>query len=1524
LPPAAQARIDSEDADDFGRRAHAARDRRVRLRPGAPIAGEDEARRALEPALEAQLPGARSRREARGVLERFDPVRAQRERSQRRALEALEQRGQEAVGVRRGEVPQRGLRQLDAEEPAARRRGTGTQVGRMHAQRGPPLGQRQHAAADRRRERGRERAEPQVHAHDARVRDLLERAALVGRELLAEARHLVARDRDDRGIGEDLVVAPGDPAAQSRAAGLGLDRDDLAAGAHAQPRGERGRELRVAVREAREAQSAQPARDERQRQRGGELGGIAARAGEQRLRREDRGLGSDALAEPARRVALVRAEQRRGALGARAEAAQREPEQPEPRARGEQRRREPPARRVRRERVKGAGPQHGDGGTRQRPQAVGDPGRARDRDEVLRARQIEARAVVEPAVAEGPAARAAADLGLALEELDVVPRAREAKRAGEARESRADHSNRGHAAHGTGGPALQKPLPGCENRAKVGRVAPPIADPEDYVELRCRSAFSFLEAASNPEELAARAAELEYPALALGDRDGLYGSPRFHQAARAAGLRALVGAELAVGESEASARRVLLLVESSRGHRQLSRLCTLAHAGDRAGQAPRVSFAQLEEHAADLVALVRADAQLEPGPLAQLRGIFGAGTASGRGRLWVDVSRHLTRASEAASQRAVALAESCGVPLVASGDVRHARPEGRRLFDALVCLREKTSLDRAGRRLAENAERFLQPRAEMRRRFADRPDWIRASRAIAERCAFTLCELGYRFPEFPTGPGESQAQALRRLTAEGARGRYGHPLPARARAQLERELALIEKLELAGYFLIVHDIARFARESGMLAQGRGSAANSAVCYALGITAVDPVAMDLLFERFLSEERGEWPDIDIDLPSGEQRERVIQYVFDKYGERGAAMTAVAISYRTRLALREMGKVLDLPQDAIERISQRLSALEYRDDLDEVGATLREAGVDPEAPRIRALLALCREVQGLPRHLGQHPGGIVIAAGPLDEVVPIEPAAMPGRRVVQWDKDDCADLGLIKIDLLGLGMLAALEDTLGLVRSAEGVEIDLAKLPPDDPATYSMIRRADTVGTFQIESRAQMATLPRMRPRNFYDLVVEVALIRPGPVTGQMVHPYLNRRAGREPVRYPHPSLEPILARTLGVPIFQEQLLRIAMTAAGFSGGEAEELRRAMGFKRSVERMDRLERRLREGMDARGIRGAAQEEVLRGITSFALYGFPESHAASFALIAYASAYLKAHHPAAFLAGLLNAQPMGFYSPATLVKDAQRHGVAVLPIDVADSEWRCALRSPEAGRAPALRLGLRFVAGLREESGRALEAERRRAHFADLADLTRRVALSRRELDALAELGALARIDPAARTRRSALWQVAALERDPRSLFAGCAPDPGPSPLAELSACEETLVDYRASGLTTGPQVMAHLRAALRARGVLSAAELARVPDGRRVRTAGHAIVRQRPGSAKGFCFLTLEDETGFSNAILTPDVFRRFRAALHGSALLEIAGPLQNLDSVLHVRVRELRRLETGARVSTALPDSHDYR
>jgi error-prone DNA polymerase len=1086
-----------------------------------------------------------------------------------------------------------------------------------------------------------------------------------------------------------------------------------------------------------------------------------------------------------------------------------------------------------------------------------------------------------------------------------------------------------------------------------------MATPQDYVELRTRSSFSFLEGASNPEDLTEAAAALGVPTLAMTDRDGVSGAPRFHRAAKAAGIRALLGAEVTVaatndsGLAPCSSNRLLLLVESSEGWRRLCRLLSLAHShrdkmrearNPRARDRLQIQWGDLEKDAGHWSVLLRGDENLQPVHLERAKQIFGD-------RLSVDVSRLLDRRRERITRRAAAMAESNGVQVVATGNVRCATPRDRRLLDALICLRERRTLETAGRYLPPNGEGHLHSREEIVRRFSDQPKLILATRAIAERCEFTLDDLDYRFPEFPLRSGETQMSRLRAFVQIGARERYGDRPAPRVAKQLSHELRVIEKLNLAGYFLIVEDIARYARNQRILFQGRGSAANSAVCYALGITAVDPIRMELLFERFLSEERGEWPDIDIDLPSGAQREKVIQYVFSKYGESGSAMTANVITYRTKMAVREMGKVLGMAPDAIGRLSklvarldfptpQRLPAKERGKKSSQHESTmaleerLREAKLDPSSPDVRHWVALIGAVLGLPRHLGQHSGGVVIAAGRLDEVVPIEPATMANRRIVQWDKDDCADLGIIKIDLLGLGMLSALEETIPLIRRHEGKEIDLAKLPVDDPKTYAMMRRADTIGVFQIESRAQMATLPRLKPRTFYDLVVEIAIIRPGPIVGKMVHPYLNRRAGREPVTYPHETLRPILERTLGVPIFQEQLLRIAMCAAGFSGGEAEELRRAMGFKRSNERMGKIEERLRSGMRARGFSKEAEDQIVHHITSFALYGFPESHSASFALIAYASAYLKQHHPAAFLVGLLRAQPMGFYSPATLVKDAQRHAVEIRSIDVVSSQVRADLElgsellGDEGKSPPAVRIGLDSVAGLKRSTAERIVFERNRHPFENLGDLVRRVGPGRDELDVLAELGALVHLRDAKGTRRDALWQVAALERDRHSLFAGreiarptFVSNPADSPLPAMTEIEETLADYRLSGLTTGPHVMAHLRRSLDRRGVLPAAKLRDIPDGTFVRTAGHAIVRQRPGSAKGFCFVTLEDETGLLNAILTPDITKRFRIPLNQASLLEIAGPLQRIEGVLHVRAREIAPLDG---VATKMPPSHDYR
>ena len=693
------------------------------------------------------------------------------------------------------------------------------------------------------------------------------------------------------------------------------------------------------------------------------------------------------------------------------------------------------------------------------------------------------------------------------------------------------------------------------------------------------------------------------------------------------------------------------------------------------------------EHADGLICLTGGEegplaaALTEGGPQAAFEAVKRLTEIFGQPNVYVELQRHFHREEEYRNRVAIEIAEALHLPLLATNGVNYATPRERELADAFTALQHHRTLATAGRLLARNAERHLKSPAAMRALFADFPNAIANTVDLSSRLEFTLNDLGYEFPRYPVPDGETMMSFLRERTREGMQSRYGRAdaeLKKRARRQIERELNLIEHLKLAGYFLIVWDLVRFCREQNILVQGRGSAANSAVCYSLGITAVDPIGMELLFERFLSEERGEWPDIDLDLPSGDERERVIQYVYRRYGQRGAAMTANVITYRNRMAAREMGKAMGFDPETLKRISAAVATWEFKDENDALDRRLRDAGLDLTHPRIRKYFELCLAAQDLPRHLGQHSGGMVICEGRLDSVVPLEPASMPGRVVVQWDKEDCADMRIIKVDLLGLGMMAALKDSLELIRDhyqyLTNEEVDLAHLPANDPVVYSTLQKADTVGMFQVESRAQMACLPRLKPKKFYDIVVQVAIIRPGPIVGNMVNPFLKRRQGREEVTYPHPSLETVLGRTLGVPLFQEQLLRMAMITANFTGGEAEELRRAMGFKRSEARMKVIEEKLRAGMTRNGILGETQEQIIQSITSFALYGFPESHAASFALIAYASAYLKCHYLAAFTAALLNNQPMGFYHPSTIVKDAQRHGLKMLPMDVTRSDWKC----------------------------------------------------------------------------------------------------------------------------------------------------------------------------------------------------------------------------------------------------------
>ena len=1102
-----------------------------------------------------------------------------------------------------------------------------------------------------------------------------------------------------------------------------------------------------------------------------------------------------------------------------------------------------------------------------------------------------------------------------------------------------------------------------------------------YIELHAASAFSFLEAASLPEALVDRAAELGYPAVALLDRNGVHGAPRFHKAALAAGIRPIVGAEVTINSGQraagsgqltadhqrsatsyqlpaasnllsatsyqlpATSFRLPLLIESREGYQNLCRLLTRMNLRSPKGEGA-LTLDELDGHTAGMVALVGREALCGGrhgvgGLVDRLVGLFG------RSNVYLELQRHLVRDEESDNQALIVLASAFHVPVVATGGVRFAAPEDRPLYDVLTCIRHKTTLEAAGRKLALNAERFLKPREQMAELFRDIPDAVAGAAALADRLRYTMADLGYRFPDYPVPAGETMASFLRKVTEVGARERY-RPYHDRARAQMARELDLIEKLALSGYFLIVWDIVNFCRQQGILVQGRGSAANSAVCYSLGITAVDPVGMDLLFERFLSEERGEWPDIDLDLPSGDRRERVIQHVYEKYGQHGAAMTANVITYRGRSAAREVGKALGIEPDHIDRLAKVMPHFAWSppDGDGTLAAHLEAVGVDSTPPRMRLFAELWQRVQDLPRHLGQHSGGMVICQGRLDSVVPLENASMPGRVVVQWDKDDCADMGIVKIDLLGLGMMAALEDSLEVInrrRPPEATPLGLWNMPPDDPDVYRMLQAADTIGVFQVESRAQMATLPRLKPERFYDLVVEVALIRPGPIVGQMVHPYLNRRAGREPVTYPHPSLEPILARTLGVPLFQEQLLRIAMVAAGFSGGQAEELRRAFGFKRSERRMKQIEVQLRDGMARKGITGKAADEVVRSITSFALYGFPESHSASFALLVYASAYLKAHFPAAFCAALLNNQPMGFYHPATLVKDAQRHGVRFAPVDVQQSDWPCTVE--EDG---AVRLGLRFVAGLRAQVGQKIAGSWQRAagspstssglpratsrgsgRFRSIEDLVARTGINREELSVLAEIGALSAFG---HTRREALWQVERAVRPAGELFEdgvqsgdlaklrSCelrTGDPTTShdrtiarshdeecPLPPMSSVERVVADYEGTGLTIGPHPMAMRREEMSLRGALRASDLPRQRHGRRVRVAGAVITRQRPGTAKGFVFLTLEDETGIANIIIRPDLFAEQRLTVINEPFLLVEGILQNQEGVTSVRAERM--------------------
>ncbi|HEV3244347.1 MAG TPA: error-prone DNA polymerase [Chthoniobacterales bacterium] len=1068
-----------------------------------------------------------------------------------------------------------------------------------------------------------------------------------------------------------------------------------------------------------------------------------------------------------------------------------------------------------------------------------------------------------------------------------------------------------------------------------------------YVELHACSAFSFLHGGSFPEQLAEVAAELEMPAMALCDRNGVYGAQRFSVAACEHNVRPIIGAELSMEDGTI----LPVLVENRTGYKNLCELLTQAHLRSEKGKCA-VQWSELPQFAEGLVAFFphyggttsvsshySSDATERVPPILDLAPTLI--DTFGRENIFVEIQQHFVRGEEQINRQLVDLARENRLPIIATNGVQYAKPYGREVLDVFTCIREHTHLDVAGKLLTQNAERHLKSDREMRELFRDLPEAIENTTRLAERLTFSLENLGYEFPEFPVPAGHSMDSFLRTIVWFGAQQRYA-AVSARVKRQLEEELALISKLGFPGYFLIVWDIINFCREHNIMVQGRGSAANSAVCYCLGITPVDPVSNNLVFERFLNESRKGWPDIDLDLPSGDRREAVIQEIYRRYGKHGAAMTANVISYRGRSAAREIGKALNFSPSILDRFSHLFANGDFPHTLD-LQSQIEEAGLPKSHPRMPAFIHLYQAIYGLPRHLGQHSGGMIICQNKLSSFVPLENASMPGRVVAQWDKDDCEDLGIVKVDLLGLGMMSVMQDALELCRE-RGRPLDLAHIPKDDEKTFEIMQHADTIGVFQIESRAQMATLPRMKPKCFYDVVIEVAIIRPGPIQGDMVHPYLNRRAGKEPVTYFDPRLEPVLERTLGVPLFQEQMLNIAMIMADFSGNEAEELRRALSFHRSEERMNRVSVKLRAAMERKNISPNKIDKIIQSISSFALYGFPESHAISFAILAYGSAYLKVHRAPEFYASLLNNQPMGFYTPATIVKDAQRHGVKVKPVCVAKSDFRCTVIDDNT-----FRLGFCVVNGLRQERAEELVRQREDRQFDSLYNFKRRVSLSKEELRTLAELGAL---NYFADHRRAAMWKVEETIHDDlvgrkgshpeRSeghrtdssnvlasqcdqSFAGEVPRSTrddrkkESPLLPMTVPERVRADYETMNLTAGPHPMKLLREKLP--NIWRAIDLAKAKHGATVQIAGNVICRQRPGTAKGFVFVSLEDETGVSNVIVDPDLFERFRLLITEEDFLLIEGEVQNSDNVVLIKTREIRPLAHYELVGS---ESHDFR
>ena len=1044
-----------------------------------------------------------------------------------------------------------------------------------------------------------------------------------------------------------------------------------------------------------------------------------------------------------------------------------------------------------------------------------------------------------------------------------------------------------------------------------------------YAPLWCKSNFSFLEGASHPDELVEEAARLGIRSMALTDRDGVYGLVRGFLKARELGIQLITGSQVTL---EDGSHLVLLAMDRS-GYANLCNLISDGRLRSPKGESV-VRWREVCERAAGLIALWGGDGSLLAGasePVFVARDLIDAFGD----RAYAMVTRHRNAEDIVAEHRVRERATRFGLPTVAAIEVLYHTHARRDLQDVLTCLRHGVTVSTAGRITRANAEHALRSPYAFDLLFDDDPAAVARTEEIASRCSFTLAEIRYRYPLESLPDGTSAFEHLRRLTFAGAAARYPRErfpagIPPETAKQLTKELDVIRELEYEGYFLTMHELVQFCRSNGILCQGRGSAANSAVCYCLGITAVDPVRMELLFERFLSKERAEPPDIDLDIEH-DRREEVIQWVYQKYGRTHAAMAANVIRYRARSAVRDVGKALDIPDTTLDRIARLLS---HYDEI--TPAALTQAGLDLETPAHQHLVRLTSEIQDFPRHLGIHPGGFLLGHEPVRDLVPIENATMENRTVIQWDKDDLEAIGLFKVDLLGLGMLTVVNRAFDLIHAHHGQKIDMATVPADDEPTFEMIRRADTVGVFQIESRAQMAMLPRLKPRNYYDIVIEVSIVRPGPITGGMVHPYLRRRNGEETVIYPHECLEPVLRKTLGVPLFQEQVMKLAVVAADYTPGEADQLRRDMAAWRRSGRLERHHDKLISRMRAKGIEAEFAERVFEQIRGFGDYGFPESHAASFALIAYVSAWLKRHYLDAFTCAILNAQPMGFYSPATLVDDAKRHGLLVRPICVCTSEWHCTMEKAPASmrelglRNPgdvgvqsfAVRMGLRYVKGLREDFAARVTAARAGRAFESVDDFVQRTGCDDRMRTRLSEAGAFESLEGG---RREALWQArGSLEAQPFELGA----TEHEVAFRRLSELETVTWDYEATGMSPRGHPLGALRAKLTALDLPDARTVQSMPNGKRVRYAGLVIVRQRPGTAKGVVFMTLEDETGFVNLVLWQDVFSRFALIAKTSSFLGVTGKIQRESNVVHVVVESLWEPDTlRERARTKSRDFH---